>query len=64
MSTAARSSWPHRRHGWRAVDSSGRSWEAPCAIIATGTASAQLADLAWLPTQAIRGQTTMLPVHR
>jgi len=48
--------------GWRAVDSKGRSWEAPCAVIATGTASAELADLAWLPTQAIRGQTTLLPV--
>ncbi|MEE4145983.1 MAG: bifunctional tRNA (5-methylaminomethyl-2-thiouridine)(34)-methyltransferase MnmD/FAD-dependent 5-carboxymethylaminomethyl-2-thiouridine(34) oxidoreductase MnmC [Halieaceae bacterium] len=47
--------------GWRAVDSGGRTWDAPCAIVATGTASAQLADLAWLPIQAIRGQTTLLP---
>ena len=47
--------------GWRALDSSGRAWDAPCAIVATGTASAQLAHLAWLPTQAIRGQTTLLP---
>ena len=47
--------------GWRAVDSNGRAWDASCAVIATGTASAQLAELAWLPIQPIRGQTTLLP---
>ena len=48
-------------HGWRAIDRSGRAWDAPCAIIAAGAASATLTAVNWLPTQAIRGQTTRLP---
>lgn len=47
--------------GWRAKEADGRAWEAPCAIIAAGTASGRLAGLDWLPLQAIRGQTTELP---
>ena len=34
---------------------------ADCAIVATGTGSTSLAQLRWLPTQIIRGQTTQLP---
>ena len=65
-------------HGWQARDAAGNCWEAPCVVIATGTASAALAgltrpglarpdlarpDLAWLPLQSIRGQTTRLPAQ-
>jgi tRNA 5-methylaminomethyl-2-thiouridine biosynthesis bifunctional protein len=47
--------------GWRATAGRGRTWEAPCAIIAAGTVSSRLAGLDWLPLRAIRGQTTQLP---
>jgi tRNA 5-methylaminomethyl-2-thiouridine biosynthesis bifunctional protein len=36
--------------------------EADCAIIATGTSANSSNDLSWLPLQAIRGQTTHLPI--
>jgi tRNA 5-methylaminomethyl-2-thiouridine biosynthesis bifunctional protein len=35
--------------------------QAPCAIVATGVATAAMPGLEWLPLQAIRGQTTLLP---
>jgi tRNA 5-methylaminomethyl-2-thiouridine biosynthesis bifunctional protein len=49
--------------GWQASDAGGNCWEAPCVVIATGTGSTALTrpDLAWLPLQSIRGQTTRLP---
>ncbi|MDH4039173.1 MAG: bifunctional tRNA (5-methylaminomethyl-2-thiouridine)(34)-methyltransferase MnmD/FAD-dependent 5-carboxymethylaminomethyl-2-thiouridine(34) oxidoreductase MnmC [Gammaproteobacteria bacterium] len=47
--------------GWRASDGAGRTWEAPCAVIAAGTSSARMEMLGWLPLQSIRGQTTRLP---
>ncbi|MBP6701529.1 MAG: bifunctional tRNA (5-methylaminomethyl-2-thiouridine)(34)-methyltransferase MnmD/FAD-dependent 5-carboxymethylaminomethyl-2-thiouridine(34) oxidoreductase MnmC [Halioglobus sp.] len=47
--------------GWRATDGRGRSWEAPCTIIAAGTDSSRVAGLDWLPLRSIRGQTTRLP---
>jgi tRNA 5-methylaminomethyl-2-thiouridine biosynthesis bifunctional protein len=37
------------------------SFAARCAIVATGCEATELAALNWLPTQAIRGQTTRLP---
>ena len=49
--------------GWRATDAAGSCWQAPCAVIATGTASAAQPGLDWLPLQAIRGQTTQLPAQ-
>jgi len=54
--------------GWQAKDAGGKSWEAPCLVIATGTDSAALRGrhwpgLAWLPLQSIRGQTTHLPAQ-
>ncbi|MCB1731282.1 MAG: bifunctional tRNA (5-methylaminomethyl-2-thiouridine)(34)-methyltransferase MnmD/FAD-dependent 5-carboxymethylaminomethyl-2-thiouridine(34) oxidoreductase MnmC [Halieaceae bacterium] len=63
----------HGGQGWRAQDAHGNCWEAPCVVIATGTASVALAGparpgqerpgLTWLPLQSIRGQTTRLPAH-
>lgn len=46
--------------GWQAVSESG-SWQAACAIIATGTASSAQPALQWLPLQSIRGQTSNIP---
>jgi len=37
------------------------AFSAPCAVVATGCEAAELAALSWLPTRAIRGQTTRLP---
>ncbi|MCB1848335.1 MAG: tRNA (5-methylaminomethyl-2-thiouridine)(34)-methyltransferase MnmD, partial [Halieaceae bacterium] len=51
------------RQGWRVQDAQGNNWEAPCVVIATGTASAAQPGLTWLPLQSIRGQTTRLPAH-
>jgi len=34
---------------------------APCAVVATGCEALKTAGLSWLPTRAIRGQTTRLP---
>ena len=47
--------------GWRATAADGRAWDAPCAVIAAGTACGGLLGLDWLPLQSIRGQTTTLP---
>jgi len=47
--------------GWQATDALGRTWEAPCAVIAAGTGGPRLAGLDWLPLRSIRGQTTQLP---
>ncbi len=51
-------------NGWQATDHAGQIWEAPCAVVATGTASVRMAALDWLPLQVIRGQTTQLPADR
>lgn len=53
----------HRdRDRWLALDPGGKTCaEAPVAIIACGTQSRNIADLAWLPLQPIRGQVTHLP---
>jgi tRNA 5-methylaminomethyl-2-thiouridine biosynthesis bifunctional protein len=47
--------------GWRVSYGDRQAHAAACVIIAAGTASVQMAPLAWLPVQAIRGQTTQLP---
>ncbi|RLA49322.1 MAG: bifunctional tRNA (5-methylaminomethyl-2-thiouridine)(34)-methyltransferase MnmD/FAD-dependent 5-carboxymethylaminomethyl-2-thiouridine(34) oxidoreductase MnmC [Gammaproteobacteria bacterium] len=46
---------------WRAMVNGSVIASAPCAVVATGTAAATMRQLAWLPVQAIRGQTTHLP---
>ena len=46
---------------WQAMAGGTAVATAPCAIVATGTATTQLPLLAWLPLQSIRGQTTHLP---
>ena len=46
---------------WTAVRTDRVLAEAQCAVIATGTASASIAALDWLPLRSIRGQTTSLP---
>ena len=46
---------------WQASGRDGRSWRAPCAVVATGIDCARTAQLDWLPLQTIRGQTTELP---
>jgi tRNA 5-methylaminomethyl-2-thiouridine biosynthesis bifunctional protein len=46
---------------WRAVVNGSVMASAPCAVVATGTAASSMQQLAWLPLQAIRGQTTHLP---
>ncbi|MDX1736346.1 MAG: FAD-dependent 5-carboxymethylaminomethyl-2-thiouridine(34) oxidoreductase MnmC, partial [Halioglobus sp.] len=54
-------------HGdaWRAVNAQGEQLAvAPCAVIATGTASSGAPQLSWLPLRAIRGQTTQLPADQ
>lgn len=33
----------------------------PCVVVATGTETLQQPELAWLPLQPVRGQTTLLP---
>jgi tRNA 5-methylaminomethyl-2-thiouridine biosynthesis bifunctional protein len=48
-------------NGWEARADKRTIATAPCAVIATGTGSAAIASLDWLPLQAIRGQTTHLP---
>jgi tRNA 5-methylaminomethyl-2-thiouridine biosynthesis bifunctional protein len=48
-------------NGWEARADKRTIATAPCAVIATGTGSAAMASLDWLPLQAIRGQTTHLP---
>ena len=45
---------------WIASNKS-HAFTAPCAIVATGCEATELAALNWLPTRAIRGQTTRLP---
>ncbi|MHA7815476.1 MAG: bifunctional tRNA (5-methylaminomethyl-2-thiouridine)(34)-methyltransferase MnmD/FAD-dependent 5-carboxymethylaminomethyl-2-thiouridine(34) oxidoreductase MnmC [Pseudohaliea sp.] len=46
---------------WQALAADGRRWAAEIAVIAAGTASANLADLDWLPLRPIRGQVSSLP---
>jgi tRNA 5-methylaminomethyl-2-thiouridine biosynthesis bifunctional protein len=50
----------YRDSQWTASNAS-HTFTAPCAIVATGCDATQLAPLHWLPTRAIRGQTTLLP---
>ncbi len=50
-----------KKQHWEVHNDRGQSIEADCLIIATGTEAASLAGLDWLPTRAIRGQTTHLP---
>ncbi|MBE9538728.1 MAG: bifunctional tRNA (5-methylaminomethyl-2-thiouridine)(34)-methyltransferase MnmD/FAD-dependent 5-carboxymethylaminomethyl-2-thiouridine(34) oxidoreductase MnmC [Proteobacteria bacterium] len=47
--------------GWAAMSGTQVLAQAHCAILATGTATASLCGLDWLPLQAIRGQTSTLP---
>lgn len=49
--------------GWGVADRGERNWEAACVVIATGSESADMESLDWLPLQAIRGQTTQLPTE-
>jgi tRNA 5-methylaminomethyl-2-thiouridine biosynthesis bifunctional protein len=46
---------------WQALVNGSAIASAPCAVVATGTAAANMRQLDWLPLQAIRGQTTHLP---
>ena len=46
---------------WRTFAGNTILASAPCAVVAAGVHSPTLAPLAWLPVQAIRGQTTDLP---
>jgi len=46
---------------WRALADGGRHWSADIAVVAAGVASADLADLHWLPLRPIRGQVSALP---
>lgn len=48
-------------NAWQADGAAGTVARAPAAVVAAGTDCAELASLDWLPTRAIRGQTTQLP---
>lgn len=50
--------------GWIALNNDSVIGEAQCVVVATGTATTQIAGLDWLPLQAIRGQTTNLPSNQ
>ncbi len=49
--------------GWRGLAAGNTVAQADCAIIATGTRANCHPGMAWLPLQAIRGQTTELPAN-
>ncbi|MEH6636423.1 MAG: bifunctional tRNA (5-methylaminomethyl-2-thiouridine)(34)-methyltransferase MnmD/FAD-dependent 5-carboxymethylaminomethyl-2-thiouridine(34) oxidoreductase MnmC [Halioglobus sp.] len=49
---------------WQAMADNKVVASAASAIIATGTAAKDLQQLQWLPLQAIRGQTTLLPANQ
>ena len=51
----------YRSGQWCALAGDNTLARASCAVVATGVASAAMAQLDWLPLQAIRGQTTHLP---
>ena len=46
---------------WHAMAGRKALASADCAIVATGTGTTAMEQLEWLPLQAIRGQTTLLP---
>ena len=51
-----------REHGqWRAVADGEVLAQASAVVVATGTATAAMAQLQWLPLQTIRGQVTEVP---
>ncbi len=47
--------------GWAALAAGRVIAEAECVVVAAGTSCPEIAQLDWLPLQAIRGQTTTLP---
>lgn len=49
------------RARWHATGGGHSLAEADCAVVATGTGTTAMSQFAWLPLQAIRGQTTQLP---
>ena len=49
------------KNTWQADGDAGTLACAPAAVVAAGTDCAELESLDWLPTRAIRGQTTQLP---
>ena len=55
----------HQAGQWRAIDSTGQ-WlaEAPVMIVAAGHEATRLAQLAWLPQRAARGQVSHLEAAR
>ncbi|MFU8763343.1 MAG: bifunctional tRNA (5-methylaminomethyl-2-thiouridine)(34)-methyltransferase MnmD/FAD-dependent 5-carboxymethylaminomethyl-2-thiouridine(34) oxidoreductase MnmC [Haliea sp.] len=48
-------------HVWQVEGAAGTLAQAPAVVVAAGADCAQLHALDWLPTRAIRGQTTQLP---
>lgn len=51
--------------GWRAIDAKGQNLaSADIAVVCAGVSSSGLAQLDWLPLQAIRGQTTLIPATK
>lgn len=61
LENTGRVSLIQRNGGWVAMSEDRILAEAECVVIAAGTATGSLADLHWLPLQAIRGQTSTLP---
>ncbi len=52
-----------QRERWRAVSATGVVAAGDAAIIAAGTGTSELTQCQWLPLQAVRGQTTTLPLE-